>query len=177
LSFLPHKVSSGSKVLPRLEHGHVYRLLREYKGLTRQDVAASVSPTALRRGKRFHAPQLGQIENGQRPVPEGMDETLDSVRDELDLRLALGDEQASDDLVYTLAWRAQTIELIRPARGFRERDHADAAAHLLSALGTRTAVVVPVWSSYIHERRGRVLESAREIAKYVGAVVRSNNAR
>jgi hypothetical protein len=106
-----------------------------------------------------------------------MDETLDSVRDELDLRLALGDEQASDDLDYTLAWRAQTIELIRPARGFRERDHADAAAHLLSALGTRTAVVVPVWSSYIHERRGRVLESAREIAKYVGAVVRSNNAR
>lgn len=157
----------------------MYRLLRTRKGLGRPEVAARVGDAnraahkrSRDRPKKFAPQFLGDIERGKRRVPEQAAEGQDSIRHDLDLILALGDEQEDDEQGYALGWLGEELTLVEPAAYLADRDVADATALLLNALGRRVGVV-PVWKSYVDAYGGTTISDLAATADYLGAVDRA----
>ena len=157
----------GSKVLPPPDHGHVYRLLRERRGLSRANVAALVG-RANRAGHRrerplpgakgggpwpgakrpqvFSAQFLGQIERGARPVPESAEPGTRSIRRELDDLLALGD--TGSEVNYTLAWRMpDELPLVKPTASFDPHPDDAGDERLNPNRADAVATLIGAWSS------------------------------
>src|SRR4051794_6241088 len=110
----------------RYEQGRAYRLLRRRKHLTQAQLAARLGVT----------PQMvSQIEQGRRGVPGGEDRdgvpTGGLDRFDYDATLALGEEDAGDELLYALGsieYRREDIRVSDPPCVFASADDADAAA-------------------------------------------------
>lgn len=139
--------------------GQLYRALRKAKGLKGHHIAAELG---------ISQPAVSQVETGKRrlppsdnPGPEGRSWASRELWDEV---LALGDAAGGETRpTYTVGLLAEDHALPRmsePLVVVRDRDAADAVAAKLAETGVARVVVVPMWSSWVKEHGGALLDDA-----------------